>query len=401
MTLLEAAKVAVAAILANRLRSFLTVLGVVIGVLSVVLLVAIGVGARDEVLSGVEELGSNLLFVAPGTFQFGSVPSLSKFTLDDVQALERELDGRAAISGNLASGEQVRAGMGSGAPESTQAFASVLGVTASFDRVVSRPLARGEFLTDSDIATGRRVAVLGADAADGLFGGQDPIGKSVTIAGLRFRVIGVVERLGAALGVQRDSEILIPITAAQRMFGTRRVDTIFVKAPNADDITAVAEQVRSVLGQRLDPSDFSVLTQDQILGVVGDILEVLTAVLAAIAGISLLVGGIGVSNIMLVSVQERTREIGLRKALGARTRDITVQFLMEAIALCGLGGVIGIGLGIGLARLATALTPLPATVTWWSVALAFGVSVIVGIAFGVYPARRAGRLDPVVALRYE
>ncbi|MGH8900161.1 MAG: ABC transporter permease [Egibacteraceae bacterium] len=405
ISVLEAAKVAVTAIVANRLRSFLTVLGVVIGVLSVVLLVAVGVGARDRVTSGIEELGSNLLFVAPGTFQFGSVPTLSKFTLSDVQALERDLGGRAAISGYLASGEQVRAVGGSGGtPPSTgdaQAFASVLGVTASFDRVVSRPLARGEFLTDSDIATGRRVVVLGAAAADGLFGDRDPIGKSVTIAGLRFRVVGVVERLGAALGVQRDSEVLIPITAAQRMFGTRRVDTIFVKAPSAEGITVVAEQVRSVLGRRLAPADFSVLTQDQILGVVGDILEVLTAVLAAIASISLLVGGIGVSNIMLVSVAERTREIGLRKALGARTRDVTVQFLVEAVVLCGVGGVIGIGLGVGFARLAAVLTPLPATVTWWSVALAFGVSATVGVVFGVFPARRAGRLDPVVALRYE
>lgn len=394
MSLLEAAKVAFTAILANRLRSFLTVLGVMIGVLSVVLLVAVGVGARNEVTAGVEQLGSNLLFVAPGQFEFGAAPTLSKFTLEDVEMLERELGGRAAVSGNLASGERVRASR-------AEALTSVIGVTAEFDEVVNRPVARGEFLTSSDVTTGRRVVVLGAGAADGLFPDSDPIGKFVTIAGLRFRVIGVIERLGAALGVDTDNQVLVPITAAQRLFGTRRVDTIFVKVPGADDIMAVADEVTSILERRLDPQEFSVLTQDQILGVVGDILSTLTAVLAAIAGISLLVGGIGVSNIMLVSVQERTREIGLRKALGARTRDITLQFLIEAIVLCGIGGVIGIGSGIGLARLAAALTPLPATVTSWSVALAFGVSVTVGVVFGVFPARRAGRLDPVVALRHE
>ncbi|MGH8905923.1 MAG: ABC transporter permease [Egibacteraceae bacterium] len=394
MDLTEATKVAVTAILANRLRSFLTVLGVVIGVQSVVLLVAIGTGARDEVAAGVETLGSNLLFVAPGQFEFGSAPTLSRFTLDDVHALERDLDGRAQVSGNLSSGEQIRAGEG-------DSFASVSGVTANYDQVLDRPMSRGEFFTSSDVTTGRRVAVLGASAAEGLFPAIDPIGQSITIAGLPFRVIGVSERLGASLSVDRDSEVLIPITAAQRMFGTRHLDSIFVKMPNSADADAVSDDVRSTLSSRLGPDEFSILTQDQILGVVGEILATLTAVLAAIAGISLLVGGIGVSNIMLVSAQERTREIGLRKALGARTRDITMQFLVEAVMLCGVGGVLGIGLGVGLARLASSLTPLPATVTSWSIGVSFGVSVTVGIIFGVFPARRAGRLDPVTALRHE
>jgi putative ABC transport system permease protein len=390
----EAVKVAGTAIAANRLRAFLTMLGVVIGVMSVVLLVAVGQGARNEVTAGVEDLGSNLLLVVPGSFEFGQAPTVSKFTLEDVDRLDRELLGRAQVAGNLASGETVRAG-------NVASFASVLGVTAKFDDVLNRQVARGTFLSESDVATGRRVVVLGASAADGLFGGVDPIGRTVTIAGLRFRVIGVNERLGAALGVDRDAQVLLPASAAQRLFGTRRLDTIFVKAPDAGALAAVADDVERVLTRRLEPEEFSVLTQDEILGVAGRILSIMTLVLAAIAGISLLVGGIGVSNIMLVSVQERTREIGLRKALGARTRDITLQFLVEAVALCGVGGVIGIGVGIGLAAGAAAFTPLPADVTLWSVALAFGVSLVVGIVFGVFPARRAGRLDPVVALRWE
>ncbi|HVM00065.1 MAG TPA: ABC transporter permease [Egibacteraceae bacterium] len=394
MRLTEATKVAATAITANRLRSALTTLGVVIGVMSVVLLVAVGSGAREEVTAGVEDLGSNLLIVAPGTFEFGAAPTLSKFTLDDVDRIDRRLAGRAAVTGNLASGETVRA-------DNVAAFASVIGVTEDFDEVVNRPVARGEFLTASDVLTGRRVAVLGASAAEGLFGDADALGRTVTIAGLRFRVIGVVDRLGATLGVDRDAQVLVPITAAQRLFGTRRVDTIFVKAPESDVLDAVADEIRAELAVRFDDEEFSVVTQEEILGVAGQILDTLTYVLAAIAGISLLVGGIGVSNIMLVSVSERTREIGLRMALGARTRDITLQFLVEAVVLCGAGGFLGIGAGMGLAAVAQRFTPLPATVTGWSVALAFGVSLAVGVAFGVFPARRAGRLDPVVALRYE
>jgi putative ABC transport system permease protein len=390
----EAARVAGTAIVANGLRSFLTALGVVIGVMSVVLLVAVGTGARNVVTAGVEDLGSNLLLVVPGSFEFGQAPTVSKFTVADVEDLDRRLGGSALVSGNLASGETVRAG-------TVASFASVIGVTADFDEVLNRPVARGEFLTESDVLTGRRVAVLGASAADGLFPDADPIGRFVTIGGLRYRVIGEVERMGASLGVDRDGQVLIPITAAQRLFGTRRVDTIFVKAAGSDGLDAVSAEVEATLGARLDETDFSVVSQEEILGVAGTILGTLTLVLAAIAGISLLVGGIGVSNIMLVSVSERTREIGLRKALGARTRDITLQFLVEAVVLCGVGGLLGIGVGVGLAALASALTPLPADVTAWSVALAFGVSLAVGVIFGVFPARRAGRLDPVVALRYE
>lgn len=394
MNLIEALRVAATAIAANRLRAALTVLGVVIGVMSVVLLIAIGNGARDEVTRGVEGLGSNLLIVLPGSFEFGSAPTRSRFTLDDVELIGREVGPNAPVSATVTSGEFVRSADG-------ESFASILGVTASYDEVVDRPLARGDFFTSGDIDTGRRVAVLGGAAADGLFAGADPIGKAVTLGGLRFRVVGVFEEQGATLGVDRDTEVIIPITAAQRLFGTATLDTIVVKAPGSEALGEAREGIERALGARFQAGEYTVLTQDEILGVVGDLLGTLTYVLAAIAGISLLVGGVGVSNIMLVSVQERTREIGLRKALGARTRDVVLQFLIEAILLCGLGGLLGIGLGIGLAEAADALTPLPAIVTGWSVALAFGVSVGIGVAFGTFPARRAGRLDPVVALRYE
>lgn len=394
MSFRESIRIALTAIRANRLRSGLTVLGVVIGVLSVVLLVAVGSGARAAVTAGVEDLGSNLLLVVPGTFEFGQAPTRSQFTLDDVEDLARQLRDRATVTGSIASGERVRSDSGA-------AFTSVIGVTADFEDVVNRPIARGEFINESDVATARRVAVLGASAADGLFGGIDPIARQVTVGGLRFRVIGTVEPLGTALGVDRDSQIYVPLTAAQRLFGIRTIDTLFVRADDRADLGAVSTTVERVLGERFGTDEFSILSQDEILGVAGRILDTLTLVLAAIAGISLLVGGIGVSNIMLVSVSERTREIGLRKALGARTREITRQFLVEAIVLCGIGGVLGAGGGVGLSYVADRFTPVPSQVTGWSVALAFGVSVAVGVIFGVFPARRAGRLDPVTALRRE
>jgi putative ABC transport system permease protein len=390
----ESIRVALTAIRANRLRSGLTVLGVVIGVLSVVLLVAVGSGARAVVTAGVEDLGSNLLLVAPGSFEFGQAPTRSQFTLDDIESLSRELRGTARVTGSIASGERVRSDTGA-------AFTSVIGVTADFEDVVNRPIARGEFLNESDLATARRVAVLGASAADGLFGGIDPIARQITVGGLRFRVIGTVEPLGTALGVDRDSQVYVPLTAAQRLFGIRTIDTLFVRTDDRADLDDVSATIERVLGERFEPDEFSIVSQDEILGVAGRILDTLTLVLAAIAGISLLVGGIGVSNIMLVSVSERTREIGLRKALGARTREITRQFLVEAIVLCGIGGVLGAAGGVGLSYAANRFTPVPAEVTWWSVALAFGVSVAVGVIFGVFPARRAGRMDPVVALRRE
>ncbi|MEN3308562.1 MAG: putative transport system permease protein [Micromonosporaceae bacterium] len=394
MRLAEAWRVALDALRANRLRSGLTMLGVVIGVAAVVVLVAIGTGAKQEVESEVEGLGSNLLLVVPGQVSFGQAPTVSPMNLSDVDVVTRLAGGRDRVAPTVSSGEQVRAG-------TISRFSNVLGVTESTPRVFVRTLAHGTYLTRSDVDTGRRVAVLGYAVAQALFGDRDPVGQQMDVAGVRFRVVGVFTRLGQSLGVDRDDEVHIPITAAQRLLGTSRVDGLAVKATDQSELGPLGARIVAALGKRHPGTQFSAVTQDQILGVLGKILGVLTGVLAAIAGISLLVGGVGVSNIMLVSVRERTREIGLRKAVGARPRDIVVQFLIEAVLLTAIGGLTGIGLGIGGALLVAALSPVPAAVTWWAVALAFGVSAGVGILFGVVPAQRAGRLDPVVALRTE
>jgi putative ABC transport system permease protein len=311
-----------------------------------------------------------------------------------VDAVTRIVGDRNRIAVATSSGETVRAGTRS-------RFTSVNGVLETTPKVFVRDIARGTYLSRSDVDVARRVAVLGSAVADTLFGERDPVGSQVTIAGVRFRVVGVFAPLGQSLGVDRDDEVHIPITTALRVFDTSRVDAMAVKAPDRDSLDELGRRIVAELNDRHPESEFSAVTQEQILGVLGDILGILTGVLAAIAGISLLVGGVGVSNIMLVSVRERTREIGLRKAVGARPRDISVQFLLEAVLLTTIGGVAGIGLGIGSALLVAALSPVPAVITWWSVALAFGVSAAVGIIFGVVPAHRAGRLDPVVALRTE
>lgn len=393
MRLAEAWRVAVTALRANRLRSLLTMLGVVIGVAAVVVLVAIGSGAKQEVEEQVNGLGANLVIIVPGRLDFGAAPTKSRLELSDATRIERATGQQVAVS--LSSGETVRFG-------SREAFATVNGTNPAVPEVFVRPLARGEYLRESDVDTRRRVAVIGSGLVGQLFDGADPLGRTISVGGVRFRVIGVFESVGGSFGGNRDSEVHVPVTAAQRLFGDNRVDAFALKAPTTDTIDEVSDQALAVLADRYPDEEFSAVTQDQILGTIGRILGLLTTVLAAIAAISLLVGGVGVSNIMLVSVRERTREIGLRKAVGARQRDITLQFLLEAVLLTTIGGVIGIALGVGGSLgLSAAIDQLPAVITWWSPALAFGVSAAVGIFFGVVPARRAGRLDPVAALRTE
>ena len=393
MRLAEAWRVAITALRANRLRSLLTMLGVVIGVAAVVVLVAIGSGAKQEVEEQVNGLGANLVIVVPGRLDFGAAPTKSRLELSDAARIERATGQQVAVS--LSSGETVRFG-------SREAFATVNGTNPAVPEVFVRPLARGEYLRESDVDTRRRVAVIGSGLVGQLFDGADPLGRTISVGGVRFRVIGVFESVGGSFGGNRDNEVHVPVTAAQRLFGDNRVDAFALKAPTTDTIDEVSDQALAVLADRYPDEEFSAVTQDQILGTIGRILGLLTTVLAAIAAISLLVGGVGVSNIMLVSVRERTREIGLRKAVGARQRDITLQFLLEAVLLTTIGGVIGIALGVGGSLgLSAAIEQLPAVITWWSPALAFGVSAAVGIFFGVVPARRAGRLDPVAALRTE
>jgi putative ABC transport system permease protein len=390
----ESFRVAFDALRANRLRSLLTMLGVVIGVAAVVVLVAIGGGAKQLVEKEVEGLGSNLVLVTPGKLQFGTQPPLSPLQLSDAQLLDRVLGRPEAVAVTIASAETVRAGTHS-------YYATVQGTSENVTNVFNRPLSEGRYISKTDVDTARRVIVLGPEVANTLFPGADPIGRQVSLGGVQFRVIGLFVAKGSTFGVSEDTEVHIPVTAAQRLFGMQNITALATQADTPGDVDPTGAKIVAALKQKYRGQEFTAVSQTQILGTIGRILSLLTLVLAAIAGISLLVGGVGVSNIMLVSVRERTKEIGLRKALGARQRDVLAQFLLEAILLTSVGGVIGIGLGIATSLTLSAFTPLPAVIAWWSIVLAFGVSVGVGVFFGVMPARRAGKLDPVVALRTE
>ncbi len=390
----EAFRVAVDALRANRLRSALTMLGVVIGVAALVLMVAIGTGTKQEVAEQVEGLGSNIIVVMPNRGMLGSLVPANELTLADIDLLGHVAGDKRRVAVSLASAEEVGVGQ-------RETFLSVSGVNENVPNVFKLPMGRGAYISASDVDTRGRVAVLGHTVVHRVFGDDDPLGQQVQIAGVRFRVIGVFAKIGTTFGIDRDTEVHIPVTTAQQLFGVDTIDGLAVKAPRGEDVGPLQHRLVSALQQKYDGARFSSVTQTQILGTVRRILDLLTLVLAAITAISLLVGGVGVSNIMLVSVRERTHEIGLRKALGARQRVILLQFLIEAVLLCVVGGVIGIGLGVGAALLVSAASPLPTIIAWWSPVLAFAVSIAVGILFGVAPARRAARLDPVVALRSE
>lgn len=398
MKLMESFLIAIKALTSNKVRAALTMLGVIIGVAAVILLVAIGSGVQQEITGQIEGLGSNLLFVFPGDFSEGGGgpggpgASLTKrFTLDETELLERRLGDQAIVVPVVQGQASLKAG--NRTVRSTIAAGNEQG-----NEVFTADYARGRHYNRSEYATGARVLVLGATPARELFPGQNPVGRDLSVNGERFTVIGELVEQGGTLSGDQDNQIYMPTTTAQRLLGTRDLSSIIVKAADP----ALIEVVKARIEQTLRPGfgeDFTVFTQEQTLGILSSLLGTLTFMLAGIAGISLLVGGIGIMNIMLVSVSERTREIGIRKAVGARTYDIMSQFVIEAVVLSIAGGVIGIILGWSGAAALDSL--VPTQITWWAVALAFFFSAAVGIFFGVYPAWKASRLDPIEALRYE
>lgn len=396
MDIFESVRVAFEGLIANKMRSILTMLGVVIGVGAVILLVSIGQGAKAYVTKEISGLGSNLLFILPGRIEFGAgggEPTFTnKLTVKDVKLIERRATLAKGVAGLIENQGTIKY-------KNDSRRTRINGVSANYPDVLNSPVLRGRFINESQVLGVRKVCTIGKTVVEDLFGDTDPLGKKVLLGGQRFTIIGVMEEKGSSLGQDMDDVVYIPITTAQRVFGTDRVGVILVSAPSPELVKRTASQVEDILSKKFSENDFSVQSQEEALKTLERVLGILTLMLGGIAGISLLVGGIGIMNIMLVSVTERTREIGIRKAVGARTYDILLQFIVEAVTLSIAGGIIGILLGTGGSVLVERL--LPTQITVWSIFTAFGFSAAVGIFFGVYPAFKASRLNPIDALRYE
>lgn len=377
---------------ANKLRSALTTLGIIIGVFSVILLVALGSGLQKYITDQISGLGSNLIFITPGD-QTGPAAVSNKLLIQDARSLTTKLRSIAEVGPLVQQIATVKYN------NKSSNKVSVSGTTANYPDIIKTEIDAGTFFTPAQERSGGRVALIGKTVQDRLFGSTNPIGKKVTIGNGRYTVIGTIAKQGSVFGQDQDNAVIIPITIAQRQFGLTNVNAIYLSSKKTEYVELVKKQATDTLTKRLTSDDFQIQSQEETLETVNNITNILTIALGGIAAISLLVGGIGVMNIMLVSVTERTKEIGLRKALGARRRDILLQFLLEAVMLSLVGGTVGIILGFGISVIVSQF--FVAEVTPWSIFLAFGFSVAVGIIFGMAPAIRASRLSPIEALRYE
>lgn len=394
------------ALSANKARSGLTILGIVIGIGSVVAMISIGQGASGSIQASIQSIGSNLVLVMPGFQRAGAGVSAGRgsaqtLTQTDVDAIEKEITLAKAVAPEISRRYQVTA---KGKNTNTQ----VVGTVASYPQVRNVEIDFGSFISEQNVRSLSKVAVLGPTTRDDLFGeGSNPIGQSIRINRVDFKVIGITKSKGSAGFTNQDDMIFVPLSTAQRFLaGDTYVTTISVQAEDQNAMATIKQQVNDLLLQRhniANPqlADFQILNQQDIVQTASAVTDTMTILLASIAGISLIVGGIGIMNMMLTTVTERTREIGLRKAIGAKRKDISLQFLVEAVMLTFLGGFMGILLGWIAALLVTQFTGIATQVSFSSIALAFGVSAAIGIVFGYYPARRAALLNPIEALRYE
>lgn len=395
--------IAIRAIWRNKSRSILTMLGVIIGVGAVIMLISIGNGLQSLVTEQFEDFGVNNIFVSPGNpFSEGGrfnpesqgtalLNNKLKYSdAQDIRRLREVVSGVSALAQNQAQTTY----------KDTTKLTTIIGTDAEYSQMTNTVAQTGGFFTQSQADKSEKVAVLGFNIAEELFGSVDPIGKNIILNGLKFKVIGVAAEKGGGFGgPSLDNYVYIPINSFFNVFDSTTIGNIYVQAKDANSIPAAIRAVEELLSKRLDEDEFSVYEQTEILDVINQILGGLTAGLGGIAAISLLVGGIGIMNIMLVSVTERTREVGLRKALGATPRVILLQFLIEAVVLSFFGGLIGVLFAFAGSLAISQF--VPAKLTLSSVLLAFGVSATVGIIFGVYPARKASKLSPIEALRYE
>ncbi len=402
MNMAELFLTALDTIRASKLRAFLTTLGVIIGVLAVILLVALGEGVRQYIGDTFASMGANVLQITPGKrdTKGGMMAPMSgvahKLTPEDEQAVVHRVFTVDGVSGIVQGSATLRY-------QGRRRDAMALGVGDRFSDIRNMHVDAGRFFSEEDIAAHRRYAVIGRVIEQELFGDENPLGKTLKINDAEYRVIGILEHRGNSLGFDLDDLALIPCTSALDLYALQGYSTLMVRARDKANTQAAIDDITEVLKRRHNNQvDFTIVSQDDLLATVNAIMSMMTGVLLAIASIALVVGGIGIANIMLVSVRERTREIGVRRAVGATRNTILMQFLVEAIVIASLGGLVGLGLGagiIGLARLA--MPGLPVQLSPWIVFTALGFAGAVGVLSGVIPARSAARLDPVEALRYE
>lgn len=403
MEIQETVRLATDAIRRNKSRSFLTMLGIIIGVFAVISLVSLGTGLKNYITDQFEVMGTNVVYVMPGSFggegenvSFSAPPNFSGSKLENsyVKDIKRLGDPIVDAIGHIEVPAPARSG-------SNQLRITVVGTSPEISNFIAITVKRGRFFNSSEVAANRKVAVIGPKVAEKLYGNQDALGKEIIISDTRFKVVGILDNLGAGMiGGEMDKSAYIPITTVQNVFGLENLQSIMVKFSDNSRLDETKYKVKNLLLKTLKEDDFSLINQGTLLSTITSIMGVLTAALGGIAAISLLVGGIGIMNIMLVSVTERTREIGIRKAVGANNSDILTQFLVEAVFLSLVGGLIGTFLGI-LATMIVGKLISASAFSFWSIALALGVSSFVGIIFGVAPAAKAAKLDPVEALRYE
>jgi putative ABC transport system permease protein len=388
----------------NVLRSSLTVLGIVIGVAAVITMVTLGGGATAKVTGDISKLGSNMLTVMPGQGHRGPGGARSEapaFKMDDVTAIQREVSGLRAVAPTVNRTSQVIYG-------NQNRSSSITGSTNAFMEVRDWPLALGRAFTEGEIRAGQAVCILGGTVQAELFSGEDPLGKYIRLGKISFRVVGVLSSKGqSSFGTDQDDMVLIPLRTLQRRFsGNLDVNAIVVSAMDGFSSAKVQEDIEDLMRERRriavgKDDDFHVRDMKELISTLTSTTKVLTALLGAVAAVSLLVGGIGIMNIMLVSVTERTREIGTRLAIGATERQVLLQFLVEAVVLASFGGLCGIALGLGAAALGAKVLGVPFVLNPGIVAAAFVFSGAVGIVFGYFPARQAARLNPIDALRHE
>jgi len=407
MTLLMIIRVAFRALVRNKMRAALTMLGIIIGVSAVIAMVSIGQGASASVQAQIESIGTNLLFLSAGAQNVGGVRSgtgdtgTNTLTVDDLEAIKREVPSVSMVTPNVNARSQLVAG-------NQNWNTNVTGVSEEYPDIRKWTVQNGSFFTDADVRTAARVIVIGQTLADNLFPGTDPIGQDIRVMDLPFRVVGVMARKGQdQQGRDQDDVAFAPYTTVQKkILGRDRVQIAFISAISQDATYTAQDQITELLRQRHklsanEPNDFTVRNMTDIAEAANETSKTMTILLACIAGVSLLVGGIGIMNIMLVSVTERTREIGIRMAIGARSSAVRTQFLIESIVLSLTGGTIGIVLGIVLSLAIPAFLGWPTLVSFMAIVGSVLFSAAVGIFFGYYPARKAAALDPIEALRYE